>query len=228
VIQGITKGCLESGCSLMGGETAEMPGMYSNGRYDLAGFAVGIVERKHLLPKEICIGDIIIGLASSGIHSNGFSLVRHLVKKAQLSYNSPAPFDQKNKLAEALLIPTRIYVKSLLKLIHGGRIKALAHITGGGLPGNVPRILNSNVAAEIDLSCWNLPPVFHWLAEVGNLSQDELLNTFNVGIGMVVVVAPKDLNYVEHSLKESGETVLRIGITIPRFDREVIFKNQIK
>jgi len=228
VIKGIAKGCQESGCSLMGGETAEMPGMYEEGKYDLAGFAVGVVEREKMLPKTLVPGDLILGIASSGVHSNGFSLVRFLVDKSQLSYDSPAPFDPLQKLSEALLTPTRLYVKSLMKIIQHGFIKALAHITGGGLPGNVPRVFGDSVAAEIDLSTWTLPPVFQWLAKTGNLAQEELLKTFNCGIGMVVVVSEKDVSEVEKLLSENEETFYRIGKVIPRKDKEIVFKNDWK
>jgi len=227
VIKGIAKGCTESGCSLMGGETAEMPGMYPEGKYDLAGFAVGIVERDQMLPTKLNEGDIVLGLASSGVHSNGYSLVRYLVEKSHLKFDSPAPFDPQLILSEVLLTPTRIYVKSLLPIIKKGLIKAMAHITGGGLPGNVPRVVNDDVSIEIDLSSWQLPPIFQWMSKVGNLSKDELLKTFNCGIGMVIIVSKDQEVTVEKLLKESDETFYRIGKVTKRIqDQPILFKNE--
>jgi len=230
VIKGIAFGCRESGCSLMGGETAEMPGMYPEGKYDLAGFAVGVVERENMLPKNVSSGDIIYGLPSSGVHSNGFSLVRYLVEKSKVPYDAPAPFEPKKKLSEALLTPTRLYVKCLLPIIKKGYINALAHITGSGLPGNVPRVYDDKLAAEIDLSTWSLPPVFQWLAKVGNLSKDELLKTFNCGIGMVLIVSPTNGQVLENELKNQGEIYYKIGTMIarPKDGQEVVIKNTWK
>lgn len=172
VLSGVAQGCIESGCALIGGETAEMPGIYKPGDYDLAGFVVGAVERDQILPRmdEIVSGDVLLGLPSSGIHSNGFSLVRHVIKLAGLSYDSPCPFEEGRTLGEALLTPTRIYVKQLLPVIKSGKVKAMAHITGGGFLDNIPRILPSGLGAKIDTDSWSLPPVFQWLKKVGGIS----------------------------------------------------------
>jgi phosphoribosylformylglycinamidine cyclo-ligase len=198
VIGSVAKGCKEAGCALIGGETAEMPGLYAAGDYDLAGFAVGAVERSGLLPrKDIAIGDVILALSSSGVHSNGFSLVRRVVEETRLSLHDPAPFAPGMRLGEALLIPTRVYVRQILETIRTtGAVKALAHITGGGLTDNIPRVLQSDLAAEIDLGAIALPPVFEWLMVKARLDQGEMLRTFNCGIGMILVVAPTDVERV--------------------------------
>ncbi|MFN4143445.1 phosphoribosylformylglycinamidine cyclo-ligase [Aestuariivirga sp.] len=213
VIAGIADGCRQAGCALIGGETAEMPGMYQGADYDLAGFAVGAAERKMLLPrKDVKPGDVILGLASSGPHSNGYSLVRKLVEMSGLSYGDKAPFDRRKTLAEALLAPTRIYVKPVLKAIKAtGAIKALAHITGGGFIENIPRVLPKTAVAEIDLGQVPFTPVFRWLQEVGSVSEREMLRTFNCGIGMIAVVAAKDAKKVAASLRRSGEEVVSLG-----------------
>ncbi len=213
VIAGIADGCKQAGCALIGGETAEMPGMYHGGDYDLAGFAVGAAERKKLLPaKTVKPGDVILGLASSGPHSNGYSLVRKLVELSGASYSARAPFDRSQKLADALLTPTRIYVKPVLKTIRKtGAIKALAHITGGGFLENIPRVLPKATVAEIDLGQVPFLPVFKWLQDVGSVSEREMLRTFNCGIGMIVVAAAKDAAKVAASLKSSGEQVVMLG-----------------
>ncbi|HWK39933.1 MAG TPA: phosphoribosylformylglycinamidine cyclo-ligase [Hyphomicrobium sp.] len=221
VVAGIANGCKEAGCALIGGETAEMPGMYQAGDYDLAGFAVGAAERGQLLPRsDIAVGDVLIGLASSGVHSNGYSLVRRLVKESGLAWDAPAPFAPSQSLATELLAPTRIYVKPVLAAIEAtggieGAVKALAHITGGGLSENVPRVLPENVAARIDLSAIPAVPVFGWLAETGRLSDAEMLKTFNCGIGMVLVVAAGQTDTVVHALQEAGEAPYVIGEIIP-------------
>ncbi len=222
VVSGIAEGCRQAGCALIGGETAEMPGMYGAKDYDLAGFAVGAVERGEILPRsDIAIGDILIGLPSSGVHSNGYSLVRRLAESQALGWNAAAPFDGKRTLGEALLIPTRIYVKPLLAAIKAtggarGAIKALAHITGGGLSENVPRVLPDNVAARIDLGAFIAPPVFGWLAKAGRLTDAEMLKTFNCGIGMVAVAAKAQADAVLAALRAAGEAPLIIGeITAP-------------
>ncbi|MCA3560256.1 MAG: phosphoribosylformylglycinamidine cyclo-ligase [Aestuariivirga sp.] len=213
VIAGIADGCKQAGCALIGGETAEMPGMYHADDYDLAGFAVGAAERKKLLPRDVKPGDAILGLASSGPHSNGYSLVRKLVHMSGLSYAGRAPFDRKVTLGDALLAPTRIYVKPLLKAMkQTDAIKALAHITGGGFIENIPRVLPKTAVAEIDLDSVPYPPVFDWLQSVGGVAEREMLRTFNCGIGMIVVVAEKDAKKVTASLKRSGETVVTLGI----------------
>ncbi|MCB1378359.1 MAG: phosphoribosylformylglycinamidine cyclo-ligase [Alphaproteobacteria bacterium] len=213
VIAGIADGCKQAGCALIGGETAEMPGMYHGQDYDLAGFAVGAVERKDILPKsDVAPGDVILGLASTGPHSNGYSLVRKLVKKSKLDYAATAPFAQGQTLGDVLLMPTRIYVKSLLKALRGGKgIKALAHITGGGFIENIPRVLPRTTVAEIDLDAVPFTPVFGWLQQVGNVAEREMLRTFNCGIGMVVVVEAKAATAVSAGLRRSGETVVRLG-----------------
>jgi phosphoribosylformylglycinamidine cyclo-ligase len=219
VIAGIAEACRAVGCALIGGETAEMPGFYGAGDYDLAGFAVGAVERGHVLDgKTVAAGDIVLGLASSGLHSNGYSLVRRVVADAGLSWNDSAPFAPGQTLAEALLEPTRLYVNSCRAAIAGGGIKALAHITGGGLLENIPRVLPKGLAAEIDARAWKLPPVFAWLAETARIPALELARTFNCGIGMVAVVAPQDRDRATRILAEAGERVLAIGTIVARGD----------
>ncbi|HEY6980163.1 phosphoribosylformylglycinamidine cyclo-ligase [Reyranella sp.] len=213
IVSGIAEGCRRAGCALIGGETAEMPGMYGEGDYDLAGFAVGAVERAQLLPRaDIAAGDVVLGLAASGTHSNGYSLVRSVVKRSALRYDAPSPFGS-GSLGEALLEPTRIYVKQLLSAIRAtGAIKGLAHITGGGLPGNVPRCLPGGLRARLDARQWDAPGVYGWLREVGNVSVDDMLRTFNCGIGMIVVTAKNDAARVAQALVDAGETVSEIGI----------------
>jgi len=209
VIGSIAKGCQEAGCALIGGETAEMPGLYAPGDYDLAGFAVGAVERGSLLPRtDLAEGDVILALPSSGVHANGFSLVRRAVEQTGLSWDDPAPFAPSMALGEALLTPTRIYVRQIVETIRRTHaVKALAHITGGGLTDNIPRVLPPGLAAEIDLGAFTLPPVFAWLQEAG-LGQAELLRTFNCGIGMVLIVSLHD---VERVLEHLGATTRVIG-----------------
>jgi phosphoribosylformylglycinamidine cyclo-ligase len=210
VIGSVAKGCQEAGAALIGGETAEMPGFYAPGDYDLAGFAVGAVERGDLLPrKDIAAGDVILGLPSSGVHANGFSLVRQVVERTGLGWRNPAPFAPGLPLGEALLTPTRIYVRQMLETIRGTRaVKAIAHITGGGLTDNIPRVLPDGLAAEIDLDAIALPPVFTWLQAESGLDQDEMLRTFNCGVGMIVIVSPGD---VERALDYLGEEARVIG-----------------
>ncbi len=212
VIAGIADGCLEAGCALIGGETAEMPGHYKPGDFDLAGFAVGAVSRDKMLPRgDAEIGDALLGLAASGIHANGFSLVNKLLRDQRLALSDPAPFDAKTILADVLLTPTRIYVKSLKGLIKEGRIKALAHITGGGLVDNLPRVLPDGTMAKIDARRWQAPPVFRWIYEAAKMSPEQLLRTFNCGIGMVAIVAEDEVRAVSEQLKGAGETVYRLG-----------------
>lgn len=188
VVTGIADGCRQAGAALIGGETAEMPGMYADGDYDLAGFAVGAAERGQLLPRDdVAEGDVLIGLASSGPHSNGYSLIRRLVADSGVAWDAPAPFEPGQSLAQALLTPTTIYAKVVMELLAAGRVKALAHITGGGLPENLPRVLPEGLGAEIDLSAIEMPAVFGWLREQGRMETSELLRTFNCGVGMVVV-----------------------------------------
>jgi phosphoribosylformylglycinamidine cyclo-ligase len=215
VISGIAKGCRIAGAALIGGETAEMPGMYSGKDFDLAGFAVGAVERGKVLPSsEIATGDRILGLASSGVHSNGFSLVRKLCEQARMPFDFPAPFETSaSTLGRALLAPTRIYVKPLLKALREpGGILAMAHITGGGFTDNIPRVIPEHLTAKIDLSRIAAPPVFRWLAAVGDLTQAEMLRTFNCGIGMVLIVEPEKADAVAQVLTDEGETVTEIGV----------------
>jgi phosphoribosylformylglycinamidine cyclo-ligase len=213
VVAGISEGCKQSGCALIGGETAEMPGVYHGGDYDLAGFAVGAAERGTLLPRaDIAAGDVLIGIASSGVHSNGYSLVRKVVAKSGIKWSAPAPFAPKQTLGEAVLTPTRIYVKSCLAAIRETKaVKALAHITGGGFPDNIPRVLPKNLGVRLDLARVPVLPVFKWLASAGGIAEAEMARTFNCGIGMVAVVAAKDADAVIKVLKREGEAALTIG-----------------
>jgi len=212
VVAGIAQGCRESGCALIGGETAEMPGLYQPGDYDLAGFAVGAAERNAILPRDVAAGDIVLGLASSGVHSNGFSLVRKVADRAGMTWSAKAPFDSGKTLGEAVLTPTRLYVKSCLAAIRETKgVKALAHITGGGFPDNIPRVFPDGIGARIDLTAVPVLPVFKWLAKAGDVAQDEMLRTFNCGIGMIVVVAPKDVDAVSAVLRREGDKVVKLG-----------------
>ena len=211
VVAGIAEGCRQAGCALVGGETAEMPGMYAAEDYDLAGFAVGAAERGNLLPRTLAPGDLILGLASAGVHSNGFSLVRRIIAHAGLTLASPAPFAPGATLGDALLTPTRIYVRALLALHRAGLLKAAAHITGGGLPGNLPRVLPEGLSAVLAGGSWPVPPVFAWLAEAGNVTADEMLRVFNCGVGMAVVIAPGDLAAATTILAAEGEAAPVIG-----------------
>ena len=210
VIEGIAEGCRQAGAALIGGETAEMPGMYADGDFDLAGFSVGALERGQALPLATRPGDVLLGLASSGVHSNGYSLVRHIVANSGLGWDAPCPFAD-GTLGAALLTPTRIYVKPVLAAIRAGGVRAVAHITGGGLTGNLPRVLGDDTVATIDLDTWALPPVFRWLTGQAGLAGPEVLATFNCGIGLVLVVAPEAAEAVAATLAQAGETVTRIG-----------------
>ncbi len=209
VVQGIASGCEQAGCALIGGETAEMPGMYPPGEYDLAGFAVGVVEKSRIVDgRAIVAGDTVLGLASSGAHSNGYSLLRRILERSRQDLTATLdgqPF------ADAILAPTRIYVKPVLELLKSVPVKGMAHITGGGLTGNVPRILPERVVAEIQASAWPLPPLFHWLRETGNVAASEMYRTFNCGIGFLIVVDPTDADAAVQTLSELGEKVFRIG-----------------
>ncbi len=235
VIEGIAKGCEISGCALIGGETAEMPGLYAGGDYDLAGFTVGAVNRDSLITGDkVKEGDVILGLASNGVHSNGYSLVRKIIKDTQgFNYDSALPFDmsiamqdsdiekqvtiEAKTLGDALLAPTRIYVKALLKALEikaedgSPAIKGMAHITGGGLSENIPRVLPDGLAADIDVSSWDLPPIFKWLKELGRLENSDLARTLNCGIGMIVICDPKHASDITKSLSDNGENVFSIG-----------------
>jgi phosphoribosylformylglycinamidine cyclo-ligase len=219
IVRGIAEGCRQAGAALIGGETAEMPGLYAERDYDLAGFAVGAAERGGLLPRldQIRPGDVLLGLASSGVHSNGYSLVRKIVSLSGLSWQAPAPFAPTMSLAEALLEPTRIYVKSLLSVLRspsGAGIKALAHITGGGFIDNIPRVLPKGLGVDLDLDAIRPPPVFGWLAKTGGVSVPEMLRTFNCGIGMVIVVEPTNVEAVSAGLHAAGEVVSVVGTLI--------------
>lgn len=228
VISGIAEGCKQAGAALIGGETAEMPGLYAQNDYDLAGFSVGAAERDTLLPSEaLKEGDVILGLASDGFHSNGYSLVRKVVERSGLSYGDASPFSN-TTLGEALLTPTRIYVKPLLKAIrHIGGVKALAHITGGGITENIPRVLPEGLAAHIDLSAITVPSCFSWAAKVGEIKEREMLKTFNCGIGMVVVCDPVQADAVETSLTKDGERVSRLGSLVQRDGDAVTYANAL-
>ncbi|MBF9060050.1 phosphoribosylformylglycinamidine cyclo-ligase [Rhodobacterales bacterium HKCCSP123] len=214
IVEGIAAGCAASGCALIGGETAEMPGMYAPGDFDLAGFAVGAMNRGAELPAGVAEGDVLLGLGSDGVHSNGYSLVRRVVERSGLGWDAASPFGE-GALGAALLAPTRLYVKPALGAVRSGGVHALAHITGGGLTENLPRVLPEGLGAEIDLGAWSLPPVFRWLAAEGGLAQAELLKTFNAGIGMVLVVAEDRAEALAAELTGAGETVHRIGRVAP-------------
>ncbi len=212
VVASIADGCRQAGCALIGGETAEMPGMYASGDYDLAGFCVGAVERgQQLTGADIAPGDVVLGLASSGVHSNGFSLVRRIIAQEGWRIDRPARFDPERLLGDALLAPTRIYVKSILPEVHAGRIKGLAHITGGGLLENLPRVLPDGLHGKIDADAWPLPRLFAQLQAGGKIEPGEMARTFNCGVGMVVIVAEEDVAAVTAGLTAFGETIFRIG-----------------
>ena len=217
VVAGIAEGCRQAGCALIGGETAEMPGLYAGGDYDLAGFAVGAVERDQVITgAEVAAGDLLLGIASNGLHSNGFSLVRRIVEDLGLSYGQPAPFDRGKSLGAALLAPTRIYVKPCLAAIGSGGVRALSHITGGGFLENIPRVLPEHLAAVIPGTQWPVPPVFRWLSREGGIEDREMIRTFNCGIGMVLAVAPDQADSVTEILTAQGESVHRLGHIEPR------------
>ncbi|MES2961249.1 MAG: phosphoribosylformylglycinamidine cyclo-ligase [Pseudomonadota bacterium] len=209
VVKGIADGCKLAGCALIGGETAEMPGMYKAGDYDLAGFAVGAVERDQILPRPTNAGDVLIGLRSSGVHSNGYSLARFILEKNSVNFSDK--FSAEKTVGEALLTPTKIYVKSCLEAIKTGKVKALSHITGGGLTENLPRVLSKNVTPKIDYKSWNRPEIFDYLQKLGNVTDEEMHRTFNCGIGMVLVVAKGDEDEVKTILEKAGEAVFVIG-----------------
>jgi phosphoribosylformylglycinamidine cyclo-ligase len=211
VIKGIAYGCEQSGCALIGGETAEMPGMYPVGEYDLAGFAVGVVEKSKIITGErIKAGDVVLGLASNGAHSNGYSLVRKIIERSKPDLN--VKFDGDRTLADCIMAPTRLYVKPMLSLMQQLTVKGMAHITGGGITENVPRVLPQNVVADIDSKTWTMPKLFHWLREQGNVEAQEMFRTFNCGIGMVVIVAAQDADAAIKHLQAAGEAVSRIGV----------------
>ena len=211
VIGGIAAGCRESGCALIGGETAEMPGMYSAGDFDLAGFAVGAMERGGHLPRDVSDGDILIGLASTGPHSNGYSLIRRIVERAGLGWQDAAPFSSGAPIGDALLVPTALYVRPALAALAAGGIHGLAHITGGGITENLPRILPDGLGAEVDLSAWPLPPVFRWLIEEAGIGPEEALKTLNCGIGLIAAVAPGGADAAADAFAAAGAVPRVIG-----------------
>jgi phosphoribosylaminoimidazole synthetase len=224
VVEGIAEGCRQAGCGLIGGETAEMPGLYAGGDYDLAGFSIGAVERDAVLPRAAAVGDVLLGLASSGPHSNGYSLIRKIVAQSGLSWDAPSPFGG-GTVAEALITPTRIYVKSCLAAMRASDgVRSFAHITGGGLTENIPRVLSDDLAAEIDLTRWQRPAVFDWIAKEGGVEEAEMRRAFNCGIGMVVVVAAEAEAAVRAALEGEGESVSRIGEIIPRAGDAVVYR----
>ncbi len=229
VIAGIAEGCRQANCALIGGETAEMPGMYAHGDYDLAGFSVGAVERRKILPgDDMAEGDIILGLTSSGLHSNGFSLVRKLVEAEGLAWNTPSPANANKSVAEDLLTPTRIYVQPVLQALRANApIKGLVHITGGGFQENLPRVLPDDLSAQIDLSAWHMPQIFKWLQSVGSIEEAEMLRTFNCGIGMALIVSPDGLTDVMAMLAAANETVIPIGTLASRNGQAVTFSGSI-
>jgi len=213
VVAGIAEGCRQANCALVGGETAEMPGMYAEGDYDMAGFCVGAVDRDKVIPRlgDQKEGDILVGLASSGPHSNGYSLIRRIVERSGLAWDAPAPFAEGKTLAQALLEPTRIYIRTVLPHLKAGRIKGLAHITGGGLVENPPRAIADGLVPRFDWNAWALPPVFEWLAQTGGVSEHEMRRTFNCGIGLVLIVDPHDLPDVLEGLVRDGEDAFVVG-----------------
>jgi phosphoribosylformylglycinamidine cyclo-ligase len=230
VVQGIAEGCAQSGCALIGGETAEMPGLYAAGDFDIAGFAVGAAERGTLLPRPgLKPGDLVFGLPSSGIHSNGFSLVRRIVARSGLGWGAPAPFDPQHSLAAALLTPTRLYVRPLLQALRQTRgIHALAHITGGGYPDNLPRVLDDGLAVLLDLSAFSPQPVFSWLASAGSLDEAEMLRTFNCGFGMAAFVAAESEAEARDALAGAGLSPILIGKLIPAEGQRLVTQGRLK
>jgi len=236
VVEGIARACKESGCALIGGETAEMPGLYAKGDFDLAGFAVGAVERGAVLPKTGAMkaGDVLIGVASSGVHSNGYSLVRKVVEKSGLGLDAPAPFAPGKTLGEALLTPTRLYVRAALQAMHasdgrGGGVKGLAHITGGGITDNLPRCLPEGLDADVDLGAISVLPVFSWLAKQAGIVEHEMLRTFNCGIGLVAVADEKNAGHVIDAFQEAGDHAMRIGQLIPGSgEAKVVYRGALK
>lgn len=229
IVEGIAEGCRQANCALIGGETAEMPGMYQSGDYDLAGFAVGGVERDALLPRaDIAEGDVLVGLSSSGVHSNGFSLVRRIVEMSGAKLDATAPFDATQSLGEALLTPTRIYVRAVLSALRAGMgIKGLVHITGGGFTDNIPRILPDGLAAEVDLACIKAPPVFGWLGREGGIAQNEMVRTFNCGVGMLAIVSADEAEALVASLTESGESATIVGRLTERSADPVVYRGAL-
>lgn len=226
-VKGVAAGCRMSNCALVGGETAEMPGMYQKDDYDAAGAAIGVMLQEFRLPlkESMAEGDVLLGIASNGVHSNGFSLVRRIIARAGLSYHDPAPWDKDTSVGLSLLNPTRIYVLCLLAVIKKHLIKGLSHITGGGLIENIPRALPSHLAAEVDVSAWQLPAVFKYLKEAGNVSASEMGRTFNTGVGMVAIVSKENAQQAISELEAAGEKVYTIGKLVPRSAEGCILKN---
>jgi len=222
VVAGIAAGCREAGCALIGGETAEMPGLYGDNEYDLAGFSVGAVERDQILPRDVSNGDVVIGLPSSGFHSNGFSLVRKVVSVAGLKYDEPAPFDPERRLGDALLTPTRIYIKPCLALVRAGLAHGFAHITGGGLLENIPRVLPEDLAVELDAKSLPLPDMMTWLASAGGIAAEEMARTFNCGVGMIAIVSAENEEKALEILIDQGETPRVLGHLTQRGDGEQV------
>ncbi len=231
VVESIARACKESGCALIGGETAEMPGLYARGDFDLAGFCVGAVERGHVLPRtaQMHSGDVLIGVASSGVHSNGYSLVRKVVETSGLSLESDAPFAPGKKLGAALLTPTRLYVKSALEALRSGNVKGFAHITGGGITDNLPRALPEGLDAQVNLESWAPSAVFRWLAKEAGIAPAEMLRTFNCGIGLVAVVAAEDAGHVIDAFQEGGDKAFRLGELVAGFgEAKVVYRGALK
>jgi phosphoribosylformylglycinamidine cyclo-ligase len=231
VVEGIARACRESGCALIGGETAEMPGLYAKGDFDLAGFAVGAVERDAILPRTASMkaGDVLIGVASSGVHSNGYSLVRKVVEKSGLALDAAAPFASGKTLGEALLTPTRLYVRSCLEAIQTGGVKGLAHITGGGITDNLPRCLPDGLDGEVDLDTIVVLPVFAWLSRQGGIAQVEMLRTFNCGIGMVAVTDEENAGHVIDAFRKAGDRAVRIGTLVAGSgEAKVVYRGALK
>ena len=236
VVESIARACKDSGCALIGGETAEMPGLYAKGDFDLAGFSVGAVERGQILPrtKEMLAGDVLVGVASSGVHSNGYSLVRKVVEQSGLGWDAEAPFASGSSLGAALLTPTRLYVKSALAAVRsgqikGGGVKGFAHITGGGITENLPRALPDGLHADVDLSSWTPPAVFGWLASSAGIAAEEMLRTFNCGIGLIAVVAEKDAGHVIDAFQQHGDKAVRLGKLVPGTgEARVVYRGTLK
>jgi phosphoribosylformylglycinamidine cyclo-ligase len=228
VVKGVAAGCREARCALIGGETAEMPGLYAAGDYDLAGFSVGAVERDALLPRSVAAGDVVFGLTSSGLHSNGYSLARKVVEQSRLAWDAPCPFAPDTTLGDAMLAPTRIYVRSCLAAIREtGGVKALAHITGGGFTENIPRVLPDGLGVRVDLARVPFTPLFRWLAATGGIAEPEMLRTFNCGVGMVVVVAADKADTVVDVFRREGETVARLGKVVAAQGERVVYDNHL-
>jgi phosphoribosylaminoimidazole synthetase len=231
VIAGIADGCRQAGCALIGGETAEMPGMYAKGDYDLAGFSVGAVERDAILPRtaDMVEGDIVLGLASSGVHSNGFSLVRRLLELNAIGYDATLPFAPDMTVGQALIQPTKIYVKAMMAVLARHKIKGFAHITGGGLTENIPRAVPEGLDIEINLSAWKLPALFGWLQKLGGIDPGEMLRTFNCGIGMTAIVAAEDADAITAAFEEAGESAIRIGkLVVAHGEATVVYRGQME